>query len=89
MLVTKERKAELYAEYGGSASNTGSIEAQVAVLTDRINHISEHLKENHKDHSSRLSLIKMVGRRKKFINYLKKKDIENYRNLIKKLGLRK
>lgn len=89
MQVSKERKAELFAEYGNSATNTGSIEGQVAILTERINHISEHLKINKKDHSSRLSLIKMVGRRKKFLRYLAKKDIENYRGLIKKLNLRK
>jgi len=89
MPVTKERKQELYAEFGGNASNTGSIEAQVAVLTERINFLSEHLKINKKDHSTRLSLIKMVGRRKRFLRYLADKDIEIYRTIIKQLGLRK
>lgn len=89
MPVTKERKQELYKEFGGNASNTGSIEAQVAVLTERINFLSEHLKSNKKDHSTRLSLIKMVGRRKRFLRYLADKDIELYRTLIKQLGLRK
>ena len=89
MAIAQERVAEIYTEFGGSAKNTGSIEGQVAVLTERINHISAHLKENHKDHSSRLSLIKMVGRRKKFLKYIAKKDVLNYRALIKKLNIRK
>ncbi len=89
MAIAQEKIAEIYTEYGGSATNTGSIEGQVAVLTERINHISEHLKSNFKDHSSRLSLIKMVGRRKKFLKYIAKKDITNYRSLIKKLNIRK
>lgn len=89
MSITAERKSELFKVYGGSETNTGSIEAQIAVLTERINHISDHLKENKKDHSSRLSLIKMVGRRKKFLKYIAAKDIEGYRAIIKKLGIRK
>lgn len=89
MAIAQEKTAEIFAEYGGSAKNTGSMEGQVAVLTERINHISEHLKNNFKDHSSRLSLIKMVGRRKKFLKYIAKKDIANYRSLIKKLNIRK
>ncbi len=89
MLVTSERTAELFKEYGGSEKNTGSIEGQVAVLTERINHISDHLKENKKDHSSRFSLIKMVGRRRKFLKYLANNDINNYRSLIQRLNLRK
>ncbi len=89
MPLSKERKQELFSEFGGAANNTGSIEAQVAMLTERINHISEHLKINKKDHSSRMSLLKMVGRRRKFLKYLAQKDITLYRSLIQKLNLRK
>lgn len=89
MALTKETKEQIFKEYGGSASNTGAPEAQVALLTARINHISEHLKEKKKDNHSRLSLIKMVGKRKKFLRYIAGKDIEAYRALIKKLGIRK
>ncbi len=89
MALTREQKAEIFKTYGGSESNTGSPEAQVALLTARINHISEHLKDQRKDNHSRLSLIKMVGRRKKFLKYIANKDIEAYRALIKKLGIRK
>lgn len=89
MALTTERKQEIFKEFGGSVTNTGSAEAQVALLTDRINHISEHLRGQKKDNHSRLSLIKMVGRRKKFLKYIAAKDIEQYRALIKKLGIRK
>ena len=81
---------EIFKEFGGSEKNTGSVEGQVALLTERINHISAHLKNgNAKDHSSNRSLVKMVGQRKKLLSYLTKKDINKYRELIAKLGLRK
>lgn len=89
MQITKEEKKEIFAEHGGSENNTGSIEAQVALLTEEIAHITEHLRTNKKDHSARLALVKKVGRRRKFLKYLAKKDINNYRSLIEKLGLRK
>ncbi|MBX2844736.1 MAG: 30S ribosomal protein S15 [Saprospiraceae bacterium] len=89
MHLTTEEKKAVFKEFGGSDTNTGSMEAQVAIMTERINHISEHLKVNKKDHSARLSLLKMVGKRRKFLRYIAKKDINNYRALIEKLGLRK
>jgi len=89
MSLTKERKAEIFTEFGASATNTGSTEGQVALLTERINDISNHLKINKKDHSSRLSLLKMVGQRKKLLKYLSAQDITKYRALIQKLGIRK
>ncbi len=87
--ITKERRKEIFAEYGGSETNTGSIEAQVALMTERINHIAGHLKNNKKDHSSKTGLMTMVGRRKRYLQYLAKTDLEGYRALIAKLGLRK
>lgn len=89
MGLTQEKKAEIFAEHGGSASNTGSIEGQIALFTERINQIAEHLKVNKNDHSSRLSLVKMVGKRKRLLRYLSTKDITKYRELLKTLGLRK
>ncbi len=89
MQITQEEKKQLFQEYGGSETNTGSVDAQVALLTEEINHITEHLKSNKKDHSARLALLKKVGRRRKFLQYIAKKDITNYRSLIEKLGLRK
>ena len=89
MHLTTEQKKEIYAKFGGSETNTGSAEAQVAILTERINHISGHLKGQRKDKSAELSLIKMVGRRRAFLKYIAKNDIFKYRDLIKELGLRK
>ncbi len=89
MHLTTDEKKTIYKDFGGTEANTGSIEAQVAILTERIGHISEHLQGNRKDHSARLSLLKMVGKRRKFLRYLAKKDINNYRSLIEKLNLRK
>lgn len=84
------KKAEIFKTYGGSEKNTGSIEAQIALLTEKINHISEHLKNgNKKDFSSNQGLLRMVGRRRKLLAYYAKKDINGYRELIAKLGLRK
>jgi small subunit ribosomal protein S15 len=87
--LTIERKKELFKTYGEKETNTGSIEAQVAMLTERINHISNHLKTNKKDVSSQRGLMLMVGRRKRFLSYLSKTNLMGYRALIEKLGLRK
>ena len=87
--LTLEKKSNIFANYGGKASNTGSIEGQIALLTERINHISNHLKENKKDFSSQRGLMMMVGQRKRLLTYLSKHDLTGYRSLIEKLGLRK
>jgi small subunit ribosomal protein S15 len=89
MSITKERKAEIVKEYGGSAENAGSTEAQIALFTERINHLTGHLKDHQQDHASRRGLLKMVGKRRRLLNYLKKNDIEKYRSLIQDLGIRK
>ena len=89
MSISKERKEEIVEKYGGSKDNTGSTEAQIAVFTERISHLTEHLKENGQDHASRRGLLQMVGKRRRLLNYLKKKDIEKYRELISELGIRK
>ena len=89
MQLTAERKKEIFAKFGGSETNTGSTEAQVAMFTERIHYISAHLKEARKDKSAELSLIKLVGKRRALLNYLAKQDIFKYRELIKELGLRK
>lgn len=87
--MTKERKSEIMTEYARTEGDTGSPEVQVAVLTERIKELTEHLKEHKKDHHSRRGLLKMVGHRRGLLEYLKKIDIERYRTLIEKLGLRK
>ncbi len=89
MSITKERKEELAEKFGGSKENTGSTEAQIAIFTERITELTEHLKENEQDHASRRGLLQMVGKRRRLLNYLKNKDIEKYRELINELGLRK
>lgn len=89
MSITKEKKQEIVEKYGGEQGNTGSTEAQIAIFTERINELTEHLKEHKQDHSSRRGLLKMVGKRRRLLNYLKKNDIEKYRELIDELGLRK
>jgi len=89
MTLSKEKKSEIINEYKTSESDTGSPEVQIAILTYRINSLNEHLKVNKKDHHSRRGLLRMVGKRRGLLKYLKKKDIERYRTLIKKLGLRK
>ena len=85
----KEKIAEIVSTYGGSATNTGNTEAQIALLTYRIESLSAHLRQNPKDHSTRRSLLAMVGQRKSLLQYYAKKDIYKYRALIEKLGLRK
>ena len=87
--MTKERKLEIIKEFGANEQDTGSTEVQVALLTERINHLTAHLKTHQKDHHSRRGLLKMVGQRRGMLNYLRAKDIERYRALIAKLGLRK
>ena len=88
-MLSKERKEAIIAEYGKTATDTGSPEVQVALLTARINELNEHLKVNQKDHHSRRGLLKMVGQRRGLLDYLKKSDLEGYRALIAKLGIRK
>ena len=86
---TAEKKANIFKNFGASETNTGSIEAQIAMLTERISHISGHLKTNKKDFSSNRGLMQMVGRRKRLLMYLSHNNLESYRALIEKLGLRK
>ena len=88
-MIAKEKKQAIIAEYGRKEGDTGSPEVQIAVLTARIQELTEHLKDNPKDHHSRRGLLKMVGQRRGLLAYLKKVDIERYRTLIEKLGLRK
>jgi small subunit ribosomal protein S15 len=87
--LTSEKKAEFFKEFGGSETNTGSVDAQIAILSHRINHLTEHLRSNKKDYGTKRSLLKMVGQRRRLLNYVAKKDIEVYRALIAKLGLRR
>ena len=87
--LTKEQKSAFFAEFGGSEKNTGSIEAQIAMLTQRINDIAGHLKKNKKDFSSNRGLLQMVGKRKRLLTYMSKHNLQGYRALIEKLGLRK
>ncbi len=89
MAMTRQVKTDLITKYGGSAVNTGKTEVQIALLTQRINELTTHLQTHAKDHSSRRSLLKMVGQRKRLLNYLTKTDIEKYRSLINELGIRK
>ena len=88
-MITAEKKQEIIKEFARTEGDTGSPEVQVAILTERITELTEHLKKNHKDHHSRRGLLKMVGNRRGLLDYLKSKDIERYRALIEKLGLRK
>ena len=89
MKLTTETKQELFKTYGGSEKNTGSTEAQIALFTDRINHISGHLTTNKKDHANTRSLLKLVGKRRRMLKYLAKTNLNGYRALIEKLGIRK
>ena len=88
-MITKEKKTAIIEEYARKAGDTGSPEVQIAVLTARITELTEHLKANPKDQHSRRGLLKMVGKRRNLLQYLKNKDLEGYRALIEKLGLRK
>lgn len=89
MYLSKEKKAELFKQYGGSDKNTGSTEGQIALFTHRIDHLTQHLKNNRKDYNTERSLISMVGKRRRLLDYLKNTDIEKYRSLIKELKIRK
>ncbi len=89
MSITAEKKQSVIKDFATASNDTGSPEVQVAVLTERINNLTEHLKINKKDHHSRRGLLKMVGRRRHLLDYLKRKDSARYEALIKKLGLRK
>ena len=88
-MISKEKKEQIVAEYGRKPGDTGSPEVQIALLTARINELTEHLKANPKDHHSRRGLLMMVGQRRGMLDYLMKKDIEGYRSLINRLGIRK
>ena len=89
MSLTKEKKAELIGKYGRSGGDTGSAEVQVALLTARINELTEHLRSHVKDHHSRRGLLKMVGKRRRLLKYLESSDLERYRALVAELGLRR
>ncbi|MBO5817248.1 MAG: 30S ribosomal protein S15 [Paludibacteraceae bacterium] len=89
MYLTSEKKSELFAKYGNDAKNTGSAESQIALFTFRINHLTQHLKKNHKDFATERALTMLVGKRRRLLDYLKAKDIERYRAIIKELGIRK
>jgi len=89
MYLTAEKKNEFFKEYGKSEFDTGSAEGQIALFTFRIKHLTEHLKDNKKDNPTKRNLVLMVGKRRRLLDYLKKKDIERYRAIIKKLGIRK
>jgi small subunit ribosomal protein S15 len=89
MTLTKERKQELVEKFGDGSADTGKAEVQVAMLTERINELTEHLRAHRKDHHSRRGLLMLVGRRRRFLNYLQRTDLERYRSLIRELGLRR
>ena len=89
MSLDTATKQQIIAEYGTKPGDTGSPEVQIAMLTQRINELTEHLRTHKHDHYSRRGLLKLVGRRRRFLNYLQKKDLEGYRALIKELGLRR
>ncbi len=89
MPLSSERKLEIIEEYRSHEKDTGSAEVQIAILTKRIEDLTEHLKVHKKDHHSRRGLLKMVGKRRRLLNYLKEKDVERYRELIERLGLRR
>ncbi|MDG3580753.1 MULTISPECIES: 30S ribosomal protein S15 [Galbibacter] len=89
MYLAKEVKADIFKKYSGDEKNTGSAEGQIALFTHRINHLTGHLKKNRKDFNTERSLVRLVGKRRSLLDYLKKKDIERYRAIVKELGLRK
>ncbi len=89
MALSSEKKREIFEKFGKGTTDTGSPESQIALLTTRINELAEHLKRNHKDHSAKRSLLRMVGRRRKLLKYVRKNDIQRYRNILKALNLRK
>ena len=87
--LTPEEKREIVSRFGKDDSDTGATQVQIALLTRRINHLTQHLREHRQDHHSRRGLLMLVGRRRRFLNYLQKKDLEGYRSLIRELGLRR
>ena len=89
MTLTQERKAEIVAQFGENAQDTGNTRVQIALLTQRINDLTGHLREHGKDHHSRRGLLMLVGQRRRLLNYFQKKDLEGYRGLIRELGLRR
>jgi len=89
MSIIQKRKTELITEYSTSKNDTGSVEVQCAILTERIKNLTDHLKDNHKDHSSRRGLLMLVGRRRRLLVYLKSENLNRYINLINRLGIRK
>lgn len=89
MYLTKEIKGDIFTKHGGNVANTGSAEGQIALFTFRISHLTEHLKRNRKDYNTERSLVLLVGKRRRLLDYLKKKDINRYREIIKELGIRK
>ncbi|HZU39444.1 MAG TPA: 30S ribosomal protein S15 [Solirubrobacteraceae bacterium] len=89
MSLTKERKQELVARFGAGEGDTGRTEVQVALMTERINQLTDHLRTNRKDHHSRRGLLMLVGKRRRLLNYLQRSDLERYRSLIRELGLRR
>ncbi len=89
MPLTKEKKSSIFSDFGGKERNTGSIEGQIALLTERISQISNHLQDNKKDFSTHRGLMQLVGKRKRLLNYLQKHNLSGYRQLIEKLGIRK
>jgi len=89
MTMTTERKREITGKFGASEKDTGNTRVQIALLTERINHLTSHLREQKKDHHSRRGLLMLVGRRRRFLDYMQRTDLEGYRALIKELGLRK
>ena len=89
MYLDSAKKTELFTEFGGGATNTGSAESQIALFTYRIKHLTEHMKQNRKDHSTERALTGLVGKRRALLNYLKSRDINRYRAIVKALGLRK
>ncbi|MGS2740029.1 30S ribosomal protein S15 [Sinomicrobium sp. M5D2P17] len=89
MYLSKEVKEDIFKKHGGSGNNTGSAEGQIALFTFRISHLTEHLKRNRKDFNTERALVSLVGKRRSLLDYLKKKDIERYRAIVKELGLRK
>jgi len=89
MYLTKEAKEKIFKKHGKTAKNTGSTEGQIALFTHRIEHLTEHLKNNRKDYNTERSLVKLVGKRRSLLDYLTKKDVLRYRAIVKELGLRK
>jgi small subunit ribosomal protein S15 len=89
MTLTQERKAEIVAQFGENAQDTGNTRVQIALLTQRINDLTAHLREHGKDHHSRRGLLMLVGQRRRLLNYMQRSDLEGYRSLIRELGLRR